>query len=114
MVNHKITTHIFLVFALITFCCSGPESDQPLLTAELPLHLEEHLDADRIEGSEVPQDIPEPVEWRFDKPQPDWKPLVPLDPKWKPVRTRQTEDSLLLTLTKENLQPNRPRLRGGW
>ena len=37
-------------------------------------HLEDHLDAATIEGSEVPADLPEPVEWRFDEPQPGWKP----------------------------------------
>jgi hypothetical protein len=53
---------------LIAFSCSGPDSDQPLLTAELPLHLEEHIDDARIVGSEVPEDLPAPIEWRFGKP----------------------------------------------
>ncbi len=60
-----------LVLALI---CAGCDSGPAPLTAEMPLHLEDHLDAATIEGSEVPEDIPEPVEWRFDEPQPDWKP----------------------------------------
>ena len=46
---------IFLsvVIMLMAFSCSRPESEQLLLTAELPLHLEEHLDDARIEGSKV-------------------------------------------------------------
>ncbi len=49
-----------LVIMLMAFSCSGPESDQPLLTAELPLHLEEYLEAATIEGSEIPEDLPPP------------------------------------------------------
>ncbi len=47
-----------LVIMLMAFSCSGPESDQPILTAELPLHLEEHIEAASIEGSEIPEDLP--------------------------------------------------------
>ncbi len=42
--------------------CGGPAP----LTVDMPLHLEDHLDAATIVGSEVPADILEPVEWRFD------------------------------------------------
>ncbi len=60
------------VLLVISFagCETGPDP----LTAEIPLHLEDRLDAATIEGSEIPTDVPEPVEWRFDEPQPDWKP----------------------------------------
>jgi arylsulfatase A-like enzyme len=102
MINHKVTAFVFFVFALITFCCSGPESEQPLLTAEIPLHLEEYLEAATIEGSEIPEDLPPPVEWRFDEPQPDWKPVIPLNPSSKPVRTTRTEDALRLFLDEDN------------
>ena len=60
--------------ALLLFISAGCDSGPAPLTAEMPLHLEDHLDAARIEGSEVPEDIPQAVEWRFDEPQPDWKP----------------------------------------
>jgi hypothetical protein len=68
-----------LVIMLIAFSCSGPESDQPLLTAKLPLDLEEHLDKARISGAEVPEAIQEPAEWDFSEPQSDWKLAVPLE-----------------------------------
>ena len=42
--------------------CGGPAP----LTVDMPLHLEDHLDAATIVGSEVPADLPDPVEWRFD------------------------------------------------
>ncbi len=94
-------------------CRSGPAP----LTAEVPLHLEEHLDAATIEGSEVPADVPSVVEWRFDEPQPDWKPLVPLHPSIKQVQTRRIKDGLRLVLTEANRDRRGPRrrrrLRGG-
>lgn len=45
--------------------CGGPTP----LTVDMPLHLEDHLDDATTVGSEVPDDIPEPVEWRFDESQ---------------------------------------------
>ncbi len=66
---------VALPLALLSSGCADRDSAPAVLTADLPLHLEDHLDAARIEGSEVPADIPAPVEWRFDEPQPDWKPV---------------------------------------
>ncbi|UCD57211.1 MAG: sulfatase-like hydrolase/transferase, partial [Candidatus Hydrogenedentota bacterium] len=99
MFKSKGVMFLILVIMLMAFSCSGPESDQPLLTAELPLHLEEHLDSARIEGSEVPTDVLDPVEWRFDEPQPEWKPIVPRINSVKPIDVTRTEDALRLTLT---------------
>ena len=62
------------VLSLALVSCSGSPSGSTVLTADMPLHLEDHLDAATVVGSEVPDDIPEPVEWLFDEPQPDWKP----------------------------------------
>lgn len=59
-------------------------------------------DTERHEGSEVPEDLPAPVEWRFDEPQPDWGPVVPPAPDAQPVQTGRTEDALRLTLTEAN------------
>ncbi len=85
--------------------CSGSPSDSPVLTADVPLHLEDHLDAATIVGSEVPAEVPEAVEWRFDEPQPDWKPLVPRSAAMKPVQMASTDDALRLTLTEANRLP---------
>ncbi|MEE8519344.1 MAG: sulfatase [Dehalococcoidia bacterium] len=89
-----------LAVALLTLpllSCSGSPSDSVVLTADMPLHLEEHLDVATIEGSEVPTDLPEPMEWRFDEPQPEWT-SARLPPLWTPVQTR-TDDALRVTLT---------------
>ena len=96
----RILPVAFLTLPLVS--CSGSPSDSVVLTAEVPLHLEDHLDAATIEGSEVPAEVPEAVEWRFDEPQPDWKPVVPVDPSSEPIRINRTPDALRLTLTEAN------------
>ncbi len=45
--------------------CGG--SRAAVLTAEMPLHLEDHLDAATVVGSELPKTMPATVEWRFDQ-----------------------------------------------
>ena len=57
---------LFLSLAVIG-CQSNAGPD--VLTADMPLHLEAHLDDATIVGSEVPADLPEPVEWRCRRPR---------------------------------------------
>ena len=57
-------------------------------------------------GSEVPEDLEQPVEWRFDEPQPDWKVVVPLETSVKPIDMTSTEDALRLTLTEATRDPD--------
>ena len=100
------------LIALFCTACSDPVSDSVVLTADLPLHLEDHLDVATIEGSEVPADLPEPVEWRFDEPQPDWKPAywgftnlrltIRNTASTELARLRQTEEALQLLIGEEN------------
>ncbi len=99
------TCLIILTAVLLLFGCRDTEPEQQTaLTAEMPLHLEDHLDVANIEGSEVPEDLPEPVEWRFDEPQPDWKVVDPCKFKIdsKPPEVVRTEDALRIVLTKAN------------
>ncbi len=96
---------IGLLFGLLTaFGCRGnaPKSSDRLLTADVPLHLEDHIDAARIEGSEIPKDIPPVFEWRFDQDQPAWKIAVPFRRQTKPPHVARVDDALRITLTKEN------------
>ncbi len=83
--------------------CSGSPSDSPVLTAEMPLHLEDHLEAAVVVGSEVPVEVPEAVEWRFDEPQPEWA-SARLPPTLTPVQTR-TPDALRLSVEEANRLP---------
>ena len=57
-----------LIAGPLVLSCTGLDSGPGLLTAERPRHLEEHLAAATIERSELSEDIPEPVEWRFENP----------------------------------------------
>jgi arylsulfatase A-like enzyme len=99
----KSQTSVFIAFSLILLglSCSGPDSDQPVLTAEVPLHLEEHLDSALIEGSEVPEDVLGPVEWSFDEPQPEWKAAGPVFTEEGVVRLESTEESLRIHFSEE-------------
>ena len=85
---------------------TGLEPGPVPLTAEVPLHLEEHLDVATIVGSEVPADLPEPVEWRFDEPQEDWKPVVPSNPTNDPVEVTQLDDALRITFVDGTRNPD--------
>ena len=58
-----------LVFGLLCLGCGDPVP----LTVDMPLHLEDHLAEARVIGSDIPVDVPEPLEWLCDQPQPDWK-----------------------------------------
>jgi arylsulfatase A-like enzyme len=103
MFKPKVVMFFTLVIIAIAFSCSSPESDQPVLPAELPLHLEEHINDARIEGSEVPEDVPASVEWNFDEPRPEWIPVDHPNSKNKAIETSLTEDSLRLFLGANNV-----------
>jgi arylsulfatase A-like enzyme len=86
---------------LLSVWCLGCGGPAPL-TVDMPLHLEDHLDTATIEGSEVPEDIPEPVEWRFDEPQPEWRPVKSIATEWEAVEPVRVDDALRLPLTARN------------
>ncbi|MHC4711350.1 MAG: sulfatase-like hydrolase/transferase [Planctomycetota bacterium] len=85
------------LLALLLVSCSGSPPGSPVLTADIPLHLEEHLDAATIVGSDVPEDVPQPVVWSFDEAQPDWLP-APVPDQMAPVRLSVADDALRMTL----------------
>lgn len=100
---HSLMWLIVLTTALLLSGCRDTKPEQQkALTAEMPLHLEDHLDAAHIEGSEVPEDIPKLVEWRFNEPQPDWKPVKPIPAELEAVKPIKAEDALRLPLTMRN------------
>jgi arylsulfatase A-like enzyme len=98
-------TNKFLLCALLLGLtampgCAPGDEGSPVLQAELPLHLEDHLDAASIEGSEVPADVPAAVEWRFDEPQPEWT-SAHLPTILTPIQ-RRTQDALRLSVEEAN------------
>ena len=112
--NRRNPSRIFpaTVLGLTLVSCSGSPSGSTVLTADMPLHLEQRLDVATIVGSEVPADAPTVMEWQFDEPQEDWKPVVPWDTTRGPVEVTQLDDALRVTLTDGTRYPNGVR-RGG-
>ena len=98
----------------VTVLCLGCGGPAPL-TVDMPLHLEEHLDDATIIGSEVPEDLLQPVEWRFDEPQPGWKatPPRPFPAGIRPAAVSQTDDGLRITLEPSNNATLDGGLNGG-
>jgi arylsulfatase A-like enzyme len=117
LIAERRSSFVAVVSLVVLFCtaCSDPGSDAVVLTAELPLHLEDHLDVATIEGSEVAAvraERPQPVEWRFNEPQPDWTPTVPWNPTTEPLSLTRTEDALRVSLT-EGTRNRNGNPRGG-
>lgn len=102
LVVSRWTPRFLVLIAVCVVGCEDSKTDSLSLTAETPLHLEEHMDAARVEGSETPLDIPESVEWRFDEPQPGWLAAKPVDTRFKAVEPVPVEDAWRLPLTGEN------------
>ncbi len=84
--------------------CLGCGGSAPL-TVDMPLHLEDHLDAATIVGSEVPANLPQPIEWHFDEPQSDWQAPAHRNPYIPPLLMTQTEDALRITLSEAHRDP---------
>ncbi|MCK4785914.1 MAG: sulfatase [Desulfobacteraceae bacterium] len=102
MFKAKGTIFLTLVIMLMGLSCSGPDLDHPILTAKVPLHLEDHIKTARIENSEVQANLLTPVAWHFDEPITNWKPVKPISRQWEAVRTVRADDALRLLLTAEN------------
>ncbi len=83
-----------LLPSVLCLGCSGPAP----LTVDMPLHLEDHLDAAVIEGSELPVDSPESIVWSFDGPQPDWRAFSAAESR-HPMQATRTDDALRIVLT---------------
>lgn len=90
---------------ILLFGCQPLE--HPPLTAEMPIHLEENLEAATIVGSEVGTDLLIPLEWHFDEPQPDWRAVAPhpYPPGIRPAEVRQSHEALRVTLGFSNANP---------
>ncbi len=96
-VSSRVFFYAFFSILLLTGGCSEPEPDLPLITAEGPLHLEEHLDKASVTGSDIPENVPQPVIWSFDVEQPDWKLLPMRGFPFEPTTLTRTDDALRVT-----------------
>jgi arylsulfatase len=111
---YRVVCEVLLAvsFALLLTSCSESHSSRTVLTADIPLHLEDHLDAATLTGSEVPQELPDAIEWRFDTPQPEWRAPAHVNPSIPPVQLTRTDDALRVTLTEAHRDPRGDRLHG--
>jgi arylsulfatase A-like enzyme len=94
--------------AVFVLGCGGPAP----LTVDTPLHLEEHLDAAIVVGSEVPDDALEPIVWDFSEPQPEWKAPEHYNPTIPPLTLERIDDALRVTFDERNADPRTPMLHG--
>jgi arylsulfatase A-like enzyme len=105
-----------LLLIFWTVACTGAGEGTRVLAADMPLHLEDHLDAatfTEISAADVSNtNVKKPIEWSFDQPQPDWK-ATPLwnAPYGAPVLTR-TGDGLRVTLGSQLRSAATGQLRG--
>jgi arylsulfatase A-like enzyme len=97
----------FLPLALLGLASCGPGTPDRTLTANMPLHLEEHLKQAVVTGSEVPKDVPQPVIWSFHTAQPEWKALPPGKLPFEPTQLSRTDDALRVTLGKGTTKDNK-------
>jgi len=100
--THRASVLGSLLFSVgFVYACGGPAP----LTVDMPLHLEEHLDAVTIVGSDVPQNLPEPIVWDFSEPQPDWIAPQHFNPTIPALILEQTDDALRVTFDERHTDP---------
>ncbi len=108
----EIRLYVPLAMGLLALGSTGCESRRAPLTADSPLHLEDHLDAATIVGSEITSGLPPLAEWRFDEAQPDWKPVTDTDRSMGSLRVVKTDEALRVTLDEDEREASAGRLRG--
>ncbi|MDA2929060.1 sulfatase [Acidobacteria bacterium AH-259-O06] len=70
------------------------------------------MDAARVVESKAPLDVPDPIEWRFDEPQSEWKVLDHFKPDLPPPQIEQSENALRVSLSETHRDARRDRLHG--
>ena len=92
------------ILPALLLCLGGTrvQSTSTPLSAETPMHLARSLAAAVTEGSPLPSEMPDRVEWRFDQPQPQWQPVAPMNLNTHPLRAERTEDALRLSFDESN------------
>ncbi len=100
------------VLALLLPGCSGRDEGPVVLTAEMPLHLEEHLDAASIEGAEIPTEVSESIAWSFSEGELEWKALDHFNPILPPPHIEQIEDALRISLSEAHRDSRGDSLHG--
>jgi hypothetical protein len=100
------------IFAALAFGCDRKAFDSPVLTAKVPLHLEEHLQEASLEGSGLPNPDAEPISWSFDSLGHGWIPVAA--PGYSEIEPQTIEGGLRLPLTPQNLSVMNSDLMEGY
>ncbi len=101
-----------VLLVILTIGCPGGEPARQPLTAELPLHLEEHLDTASIEGAEIPTEVSDSIAWSFSEGELEWKALDHFSPALPPPQIEQIEDALRISLSEAHRDSRGDRLHG--
>ena len=81
--------------------CLGCGQPAPL-TADMPLHLEDHLAAATVVGSKTPENVREPVVWGPEELRSEWKRAYPFELTTESAQVVPTEEALRLVFTEGN------------
>jgi arylsulfatase A-like enzyme len=92
---------LFVVWLALGLALIGCD-DTPTLSADFPLHLEDHLSAAAVTGSEPPSTPPQAMEWTFTDGPEGWKAFDPPNAEVGPVTIEPIEDGIRLRLTEES------------
>jgi arylsulfatase A-like enzyme len=103
--QRSVATRLFSLCVAIFVACSPPEGALPVLTADMPLHLEDHIADARVTGSMAPA-AGQAMEWSFDEPQPAWLVVRAPNPVSGLARVEKTGDALRITLTEATRRPD--------
>ena len=68
-----------------------------VLSGGWALESDEELE-EYMNGSDIPADLPSPLEWSFDRPQPDWGAVAPWNPEIESATVTRTTDAIRITL----------------
>ncbi len=90
-----------ILSALLVGCAGGP-----VLTAEMPLHLEDRLADATVHGSVVPPEDLEKISWTFDADDSPWRPAVASGPLMPTPIMNRAGDALRVTVSARNVHPN--------
>lgn len=93
--------HIFTSLVVFgTLACADPAPDDRTLAVEPLLHLADRLDVVSVEGSTVGAAQHASREWRFDRPQPDWRAVSAVDvAHLAGVELEALDDAIRVSLT---------------
>jgi arylsulfatase A-like enzyme len=100
--KHVTSCALFVVVLLPGLLASGC-GEPAALAVDMPLHLEDHVAAARMEGPDASTAIPTTLAWSFAEPQPEWKPAYGYEFSQELVTPAHVGDGLRITLEEKHV-----------